>query len=328
MPTHTMTEALNLALHEAMAADDGVVVLGAPMGRGAGRLRPNRGLRERFGAGRVIEAHLEATAIVGSAIGMAIAGLKPVCELPFSKLTGAILRQLEARAARMDDRGSGRGRFSLVIRVPYTPGLLQSTDVSGDDAWLAHASRLKVAIASSPATARELLRSAIRDPAPVIVFEPEALHHRGPEPLSATLEDPNPLGRGRRLREGADITLLTYGAMIPRALAAADALARDGIEADVLDLLSLTPLDDELIAESVIKTGHAVIVHEARCGFGANSEIVARLYEHCLFHLHAPIARVTGFGTAVAPEPLAHPETLRIANAARRIVAEVAVAHG
>jgi len=320
MAEKTMIEALNLALHQEMEADDSVLVLGEDVGVDGGIFRLTEGLIETFGERRVIDTPLAESAIVGMAIGLAVYGLKPVAEMQFSGFSYLAFHQLESHAGRLRWRSQGRHAVPMVVRMPYGAGVRAREHHSESrEAYFAHTPGLKMVIPSGPRNARALLLAAIRDPDPVIFFEPKALYRSHREQVP---DEPEtlPLGEARVVREGGDITLVAYGAMLSRTLEAADRLAEDGAEAEGIDLLTLSPLDDATIARSVRKCGRAVVVHEAPRSFGAGGEIVARLVENVFYHLEAPIRRVTGFDIHVpffAREQAYLPDVPRIVRAAR-----------
>ncbi len=318
----TMAEALNLALHQEMASDDSVVVLGEDVGVDGGVFRITEGIYQAFGEQRAMDTPLAESAIIGIAIGMAINGLRPVPEIQFSGFSYLALTQLESHAARMRWRSRGRFTVPLVVRMPYGGGVHALEHHSeSKEVFFSHIPGLKCVIPSSPRNARALLVSAIRDPDPVVFMEPKALYRAFREEVPEE-EETLPLGKSRRVREGKDITLISYGAMLHRTLEAAEQLAKeDGIEADVIDLLTLSPLDDQLFSDSVRNTGRAIIVHEAQRSFGAAGEIIARLVEHAFFYLLAPIERVTGYDITMPYFAREHeylPDIPRILAAARR----------
>ncbi len=325
MAERTMVEAINLALHEAMSEDDSVVVLGEDVGVDGGVFRATEGLRDEFGRWRVFDTPLAEAAIVGSAIGMAIAGARPVCELQFSGFSYLAFHQLEEHAARV--RWRSRGRFSapMVVRMPYGAGVRALEHHSeSKEVVFAHVPGLTTVIPSGPRSARALLGAAIRSPDPVVFMEPKSIYRAfreevPDEPEIADLRAP------LRVRDGDDITLVAYGAMVRRSLEAADALADDGIECDVIDLRTVSPLDESMILESARRTGRVAIVHEAHRSFGPAGEIVARLVEQAFWHLEAPIARITGYDVHVpyfAREQAYLPDSERIADAVRTTVKE------
>lgn len=325
MAKMTMVEALNLALRQEMAKDDSVVLLGQDIGADGGVFRVTDHLFAEFGGDRVVDTPLAESSIVGMSVGMAIYGLKPVCEIQFSGFSYQAFHQLENHAARMRWRSRGRLTVPMVMRAPYGGGVraLEHHSESREAYW-AHTPGLKMVIPSGPRNARALLVSAIRDPDPVIFYEAKALYRSFREEVPEE-EETLPIGKGNIVRPGADLTIITYGAMLRPALEAADTLLRkDNAAAEVIDLLTLSPLDEELMVGSVKKTGRAVVVHEAPQSFGAGAEIVARLMAGCFYHLEAPIERVTGFDTVIpffSREKSYLPGAERIASAARRTLA-------
>jgi pyruvate dehydrogenase E1 component beta subunit len=291
-----MIQALNLALRQEMEKDEQVVVLGEDVGVDGGVFRVTDGLLDAFGEERVMDTPLAESAIAGVSVGMAVAGLRPVCEIQFSGFSYMALHQLENHAARL--RGRSRGRFTvpLVLRTPCGGGVRALEHHSESrEVYYAHTPGLKMVIPSGPRNARALLVSAIRDPDPVVFFEPKASYRAFREEVPDE-EETIPLGESRVVREGDDVTLVSFGAMMRPTLEAARTLAEeDRVEAEVIDLLTLSPLDDSRFAESVRKTGRVVVVHEAPRSFGPAAEVIARLQEKSFFYLEAPVRRVTGF---------------------------------
>lgn len=321
MPKMTMVQALNLALKQEMAKDDRVVLLGEDVGVDGGVFRVTDGLIGSYGEERVIDTPLAESAIVGTSIGMAVYGLRPVCEIQFSGFTYFNFHQLESHAARLRHRSQGRYHVPMVLRAPYGGGIRALEHHSESrEVYYAHTPGLKMVIPSGPRNARALLVSAIRDPDPVIFFEPKALYRAFREDVPEE-EETLPLGVPMKRREGRDITLIAYGAMMPPTLEAADILKdKHGVEAEVFDLLTISPLDDAKIADSVRKTGHAVVIHEAHRSFGPGAEIMARLMEQAFFYLEAPVKRVTGYDIIVplfSRENAYMPNTKRIVRATR-----------
>ena len=322
MAERTMVEAINLALFQAMEEDERVLLLGEDVGVDGGIFRVSDGLLERFGEERVIDTPLAESAIVGASIGMAAYGLRPVCELQFSGFSYMALHQLESHAARLRWRSRGRYPIPMVVRMPYGAGVRALEHHSeSKEVYYAHTPGLQLVIPSGPRTARALLASAIADPDPVVFFEPKLIYRAFREEVPDAAET-LPIGESRTVREGNDLTMISYGAMLHRTLEAAELLAReDGAEAEVIDLMSLAPLDDTRFTESARRTGRVVIVHEAHRSFGAGAEVVARLVEKAFFYLEAPIERVTGFDTIVpffAREQAYLPDAARILDGARR----------
>ncbi len=324
MAKMTMVQALNLALRQEMEKDDRVIVLGEDVGRDGGVFRVTEGLIDRFGEERVLDTPLAESGIAGMSIGMAIYGLRPVCEIQFSGFSYFGMHQIEAHASRMRWRSQGNLSVPMVLRAPYGGGVraLEHHSESREAFW-AHIPGLKMVVPSGPRNARALLVSAIRDPDPVIFYEAKAVYRAFREEVPEE-EEALPIGKAQRVLEGKDLTLISYGAMMRPTLEAASVLKeKDGIEAEVIDLLTISPLDETLLVESVKKTGKAVIVHEAPRSFGPGAEIVSRLMEKAFFYLEAPIARVTGFDVVIplfSKEQAYLPNAQRIIRAARQLL--------
>ncbi len=321
MPKMTMVQALNLALRQEMEKDDRVVVLGEDVGVDGGVFRVTEGLIDRFGPDRVLDTPLAESAIVGMSIGMAVYGLRPVCEIQFSGFTYLNFHQIECHASRLRHRSQGRFTVPMVLRTPYGGGVRALEHHSESrEAFYAHMPGLKMVIPSSPRNARALLVSAIRDSDPVIFFEPKAVYRAFREEVPEE-EETFPIGQSVLVHEGRHVTLITYGAMVRPTLEAAERLSKeDGIEADVIDLLTLSPLDDTLFVNSAKKTGRVVIVHEAPRSYGPGAELVARLVEKAFYHLEAPVRRLTGFDVIMplfAREKAYFPNPGRIARAVK-----------
>lgn len=316
-----MVQAINLALKQEMEADDSVMVFGQDVGVEGGVFRVTEGLQEQFGVERAFDTPLAEAGIVGMAIGMAVYGLKPVAEIQFSGFSYMAFQQIESQAARIRWRSQGAFHVPLVVRMPYAGGVraLEHHSESREAYW-AHTPGLKMVIPSGPRTARGLLLSAIRDPDPVIFYEPKSIYRAFREEVP---DEPEaiPIGQARIAREGKDITLIAYGAMMRPTLEAADVLAKeDGVEAEVIDLLSIYPLDHQAFAVSVQKTGRAVVIHEAPRSLGPGAEVISRLVEKSFWYLEAPIARVTGYDIVIPLFQLEQyylPGVKRILRAAR-----------
>jgi pyruvate dehydrogenase E1 component beta subunit len=291
-----MVQAINLALMQEMERDDDVLVLGEDIGVDGGVFRVTDGLLAKFGEQRVIDTPLAEGAIVGMAIGMAIYGLKPIPEIQFSGFSFQAFHQIENHAARYRARTRGRYHVQMVVRMPYGGGVRALEHHSeSEEAYYAHTPGLKIVIPSSPRSARALLVSAIRDPDTVIFFEPKALYHAVKEEVPVA-EDTWPIGKARVARQGKDLTLIAYGAMLHRCLEVAERVhAENGAEVEVVDLLSISPMDTEMIAASARKTGRVVVAHEAQRSFGVGAEVVARVVETAFLQLEAPVRRVTAF---------------------------------
>ncbi|MBU2498804.1 MAG: alpha-ketoacid dehydrogenase subunit beta [Proteobacteria bacterium] len=300
MAKMTMVQALNLALRQEMEKDDGVIVLGEDVGVDGGVFRVTDGLIDQFGDQRVLDTPLAESAIVGMSIGMAVYGLKPVCEIQFSGFSYLNFHQIECHAARLRWRSQGRFTVPMVLRTPYGGGVraLEHHSESREAFW-SHIPGLKMVIPSGPRNARSLLVSAIRDPDPVIFYEGKAIYRAFREEVPEE-EETLPLGQPQMVQEGKDITMISYGAMMRPTLEAAKELKeKEGVEAEVIDLLTISPLDDAMLVESAKKTGRVVVVHEAPRSFGPGAEVVARLVEKAFYYLEVPIERVTGFDVII-----------------------------
>jgi pyruvate dehydrogenase E1 component beta subunit len=310
-----MVQALNLALRQEMEKDDGVIILGEDVGVDGGVFRATDGLITQFGEDRVLDTPLAESAIAGMSIGMAAYGLKPVCEIQFSGFSYQTFHQIENHAARLRWRSQGRYHVPMVLRTPYGGGVraLEHHSESRETYW-AHTPGLKMVIPSGPRNARALLVSAIRDPDPVIFYEAKALYRAFREEVPDE-EETIPIGKSTIVREGKDLTMISYGTMMRPTLEAASVLQeKEGVEAEVIDILTVAPLDDELFVQSVLKTGRAVVIHEAPRSFGPGAEIITRLMEKAFYYLEAPIERVTGFDVIT---PLFSRESAYIPNAQR-----------
>jgi len=322
MPTLNVIQAVNDALRVEMRRDPDVVVLGEDVGRFGGVFRATQGLQQEFGADRVMDTPLAEGGIVGAALGMALYGLKPVPEIQFADFIFPAFDQIVNEVAKYRYRSGGQFSCPMVIRTPYGGGIRGGHYHSqSPEAHFVHTAGLKVVVPSNPRDAKGLLISAIRDPDPVLFFEPKRVYRaaKGEVPEG---EYEVPLGKAAVTREGTQLTVLAWGAMWHEADLAAREAEAEGIDAEVLDLRSLQPLDLDAIVASVSKTGRAVVVHEAprTCGFGA--ELVALIQERCFLRLEAPVTRVTGFDTpfpyALEAEYL--PRAPRILKAIREVV--------
>ncbi len=324
MAKMTMVQALNLALTQEMEKDDRVIVMGEDVGLDGGVFRVTDGLLDRFGDQRSLDTPLAESGIAGMAVGMAVYGLRPVCEMQFSGFSYHAFHQIESHASRIRWRSQGRFSVPMVLRAPYGGGVraLEHHSESRETFW-SHIPGLKTVIPSGPRNARALLVSAIRDPDPVIFYESKALYRAFREEVPEE-EETLPIGRSRVVKEGKDITMISYGAMMrPTLEAAAELREKEGVEAEVIDILTVSPLDDTLFTESVRKTGRAVIVHEAPRSFGPGAEIVTRVMEKSFYYLEAPIVRVTGYDVIIplfARENAYLPNSGRILRAARKVL--------
>jgi pyruvate dehydrogenase E1 component beta subunit len=297
VPTMNIIQAVNSALDHALGSDEDVFVFGEDVGKFGGVFRATDGLQAKHGDHRVFDTPLSEGGIIGMAIGMAVYGLKPVPEIQFSDFIYPAFDQIVNEMAKFRYRSGGEYPCPVTIRTPFGGGIRGGHYHSqSPEAYFAHTAGLKVVVPSDPYTAKGLLLASIADPDPVIFLEPKRVYRasRAEVPEEAyTL----PIGKAAIDREGSDLTVITYGAMLHEARRAADLLAENDISAEVIDLRSLVPLDEETILESVKKTGRVVIVHEAArtCGFGG--ELAAIIAEKALLHLEAPILRVTGYDT-------------------------------
>ncbi len=297
MPTMNIIGAVNSALDLALSRDEDVFVFGEDVGKFGGVFRATDGLQAKHGEGRVFDTPLSEAGIIGTAIGMAIYGLKPVPEIQFSDFIFPAFDQIVNEMAKFRYRSGGQYTCPVTIRTPYGGGIRGGHYHSqSPEAYFAHTAGLKVVIPSDPYTTKGLLLASIDDPDPVIFLEPKRVYRasKGEVPEEHyTL----PLGKCAIDREGTDVTIVAYGAMLHEARKAAELLASNDVSAEVIDVRTLVPLDEETILESVRKTGRVVIVHEAArtCGFGG--ELAAVISEKALLHLEAPILRVTGYDT-------------------------------
>jgi pyruvate dehydrogenase E1 component beta subunit len=315
----TLVQAVNRGLFEAMRQDPDVLVLGEDVGVNGGVFRATEGLYKEFGADRVIDTPLSETGIIGTAIGMALYGLKPVAEIQFLDFIYPGFDQIVSELSKFRYRSGGQYPCHVVIRAPYGGGIKGGLYHSqSTEAYFCHTAGLKVAIPSTPADAKGLLLTAIHDEDPVLFLEPKRIYR------AVTGEVPDgdhrvPFGEARLVRDGTDVSLFAYGAMIPPTTEAAETLANEGISCEVVDLRTLVPLDEKSVLASVEKTGRAVIVHEAArfCGFGG--ELAAILAEKAFYSLKAPVSRVTGYDTPFpyALENVYLPNADKIAHAVR-----------
>ncbi|MDO9123427.1 MAG: alpha-ketoacid dehydrogenase subunit beta, partial [Deltaproteobacteria bacterium] len=313
-----MVEAINLALREEMERDGRVIVLGEDVGKEGGVFRVTDGLQEKFGPDRVIDTPLAETAIVATAFGMAMNGLRPVAEIQFDGFLYPCLDQITNHIGRIRNRSRGRFTCPLVIRVPYGGGIHAPEHHSeSPEAILAHTPGIKVVIPSTPHEAKGLLLSSIRDPDPVIFLEPKRIYRAIREEVPEG-DYTIPLGKARLVQEGKDVTVIAWGAMVREALNAAEQMKADKVDVEIIDLRTISPMDVDRIITSIRKTGRAVVVHEApkTCGLGA--EIIALINEKAFLSLQAPIERVTGFDI---PVPLLKSEHYYLPNPKRIVTA-------
>ncbi len=314
MAVLTLAQALTAALDTALDGDKQVVILGEDVGRSGGVFRVTDGLRERHGAERVIDTPVAESGIVGTAFGMAVAGMRPVVEIQFMGFSYPAYDQIISHVSRIRNRSRHRFTAPLVIRIPYGGGIGAAEHHSeSTEAIYVHTPGLKVVVPSTPYDAKGLLLAAIEDPDPVVFLEPIRLYRAVKEEVPDGFYTV-PIGEARLVREGRDVTLISYGAMMRETRQAAEMLAEQGVEAEVVDLRSLVPLDVDTFLASVQRTGRAVVVHEAPRTAGFAAEVVAQIQEQALYYLEAPVARVTGWDTVF---PLRRAEQHYLPGAAR-----------
>lgn len=319
----TMVEAVTMALAWEMEHDERVVVLGEDVGVNGGVFRATAGLAQRFGDQRVIDTPLAETMIAGMTVGMAAQGMRPVAEAQFMGFILPMVDHIMCHAGRLRHRTRGRQSCPMVLRAPFGGGIHAPEHHSeSTEAFFAHMPGIRVVIPSSPGRAYGLLLAALRDPDPVVFLEPKRIYRLNKEEVPDNGED-LPLDVCYVLRDGSDITLVTWGAMIKETLEAADQLAERGISAEVIDVATISPLDMDTIIESVQKTGRCVIVHEAARHCGVGAEIAAGLADAGIWHLHAPVKRVTGYDSVMPlykMEMKYMPSVKRILNAVNEIL--------
>jgi pyruvate/2-oxoglutarate/acetoin dehydrogenase E1 component len=317
-----MVEAINDALHVELERDGSVLVLGEDVGRSGGVFRATAGLRDRFGADRCVDTPLAEAGIIGTSVGLCMAGWRPVAEMQYDAFSYPCLDQLITHVGRYRWRTGGGMEFPLVVRMPYGGGV-RAPELHDDspETYYVHTPGVKVAIPSTPADAKGLLTAAIRDPDPVVVLEPKLIYRteRGDVPAGEHIV---PLGKARLVREGDDVTLVAYGAMVPLCERAAEALAGEA-SVEVLDIRTLKPLDEDALLASAAKTGRMVIVQEAPriAGFGA--ELAAILAEKAILDLRGPVLRVTGYDVPYPYwklEDAYMPSVGRVVDACRRLL--------
>ncbi|MFQ5522909.1 MAG: alpha-ketoacid dehydrogenase subunit beta [Acidimicrobiia bacterium] len=314
----TLAQALNTALDTALDTDQRVVLLGEDIGRAGGVFRITDGLLAKYGSERIFDTPVAESGIVGAAFGMAVAGMRPVAEIQFMGFSYPAYDQIINHVSRIRNRSNHRFTAPMVIRIPYGGGIGAAEHHSeSTEAIYAHIPGLKVVVPSTPYDARGLLLAAIEDPDPVILLEPIRLYRAVKEDIP-DIYYRTEIGPVRREREGTDITLISWGAMMKETREAADSLASEGVSVEVIDVRTLVPLDRDGIAASVSKTGRALVVHEAPLTGGFGAEIVATIQERCLYDLSAPVQRVTGWDTVF---PLKRSEGHYLPSAERIVAA-------
>jgi pyruvate dehydrogenase E1 component beta subunit len=297
--TLTLGKALNIGLRRALEYDDKVLIMGEDVGKLGGVFRITDGLQKDFGEERVIDTPLAESGIIGTAIGLAIRGYRPVCEIQFDGFVYPAFDQIVSQVAKMHYRSRGNVKLPIVIRIPFGGGIGAVEHHSeSPEAYFAHTAGLKVVACANPSDAYCMIQQAIASDDPIVFFEPKRRYwEKGDVDTSTELSRAYPLHASRVARTGSDATIVAYGPMVRTALDAATAAAEDGRSLEVIDLRSLSPLDLEPVFESVRKSGRCVVVHEAPSNVSISSEVAARIAEHCFYSLEAPVLRVTGFDT-------------------------------
>jgi 2-oxoisovalerate dehydrogenase E1 component beta subunit len=294
MATMTMVKALNAGLRHILEEDDKALIMGEDVGRLGGVFRVTDALQKDFGAERVIDTPLAESGIIGTAIGLALRGYRPICEIQFDGFVYPAFDQLVSQLAKIPNRSGGRVRLPVVVRIPYGGGIGAIEHHSeSPEAYFAHTAGLKVVTCAEPNDAYWMIRQAAASEDPVIFFEPKRRYHAKAE--VDTSGPPLGLHEARVARTGTAATLIAYGPTVDVALDAASAAAEEGVELEVVDLRSLSPIDWEPLEASLRKTGRAIVVHEAQGTLGVGSEVAARLSERCFYSLEAPVLRVTGY---------------------------------
>ncbi|MFF0470229.1 alpha-ketoacid dehydrogenase subunit beta [Micromonospora zamorensis] len=301
MATETLTlgKALNTGLRRALETDPKVIIMGEDVGKLGGVFRITDGLQKDFGDQRVIDTPLAESGIIGTAVGLAIRGYRPVCEIQFDGFVYPAYDQIVSQVAKMHYRSGGKLSIPMVIRIPFGGGIGAVEHHSeSPEAYFAHTAGLKVVTCSNPQDAYVMIQQAIASDDPIVFLEPKRRYwEKGQVDLDAPLSEAYPLHSARVVRPGTDVTVLAYGPMVRTCMEAATAAAEDGRELEVIDLRSLSPLDLGAAYESVKRTGRAVVVHEAPSNIGLGAELAARITEECFYSLESPVLRVTGFDT-------------------------------
>jgi len=320
-----MGKALTAGLRSAMTRDDRVVLMGEDIGRLGGVFRITDGLQSEFGAGRVIDTPLAESGIVGTAVGLAYRGFRPVVEIQFDGFVYPAFDQIVCQVAKLHYRTRGRVAMPITIRIPWAGGVGAAEHHSeSPEAYFVHTAGLRVVAVSNPQDAYTMLQQAIACDDPVVFFEPKRLYHtKGAVDLDADIADAAPMGLARVMREGTDVTLVAYGAQVTNALDAAEAAEDDGISIEVVDLRSLSPVDYRTLSASVRKTGRMVVTHEAGGAAGVGAEIIASITEQCFHHLEAAPVRITGHDIPYPPAKLERhhlPDLDRILDGVDRVL--------
>ena len=323
MATMTLAKALNAGLRRALAANPKVLLAGEDIGKLGGVFRVTEGLQAQFGPDRVIDSPLAESGIIGTSVGLALRGYRPVCEIQFDGFVYPAFDQIVSQVAHLHARSHGRLRLPMVIRIPYGGGIGAIEHHSeSPEAYFAHTAGLKVVTCSNPVDAYWMIQQAIASDDPVIFFEPKRRYHeKGEVDLDET---PMPLHQARVVKAGDDLTLITYGPLVRTCVEAALAAGEEGRDIEVIDLRSLSPIDDPTILESVHRTGRAIVVHEAQRTLGVGAEVAARIAEACFYSLQAPVLRVAGYDLPYPPSRIEHaylPDLDRVLDAVDRAMA-------
>ncbi|MDU0368686.1 alpha-ketoacid dehydrogenase subunit beta [Microbacterium sp. KSW4-17] len=325
MTALTLGSAINAGLAKALERDEKVLLMGEDIGALGGVFRVTDGLQQRFGAQRVVDTPLAEAGIVGTAVGLALRGYRPVVEIQFDGFVYPAFDQIVCQVAKLHYRSNGRIRMPLVIRIPWAGGVGAAEHHSeSPEAYFAHTAGLRVVAPSTPQDAYVMLQQAVASDDPVVFFEPKRLYHsKGEVDLDADLADAPPLHLARVAREGTDATIVTYGAQVRTALDAALAAEDEGVSLEVIDLRSLSPIDMNTVAASVRKTGRVVVTHEAARQAGMGAELIASITEQCFEYLEAPPQRVTGHDIPYPPSKLEKhhvPDLDRVLHAVDRVL--------
>ncbi|NED98444.1 alpha-ketoacid dehydrogenase subunit beta [Phytoactinopolyspora alkaliphila] len=297
----TVVKAINAGLRRSMENDDKVLVMGEDVGKLGGVFRVTDGLQKDFGEDRVIDTPLAESGIIGTAVGLALRGYRPVCEIQFDGFVFPGYDQIVTQVAKMHFRSGGRLRLPIVIRIPYGGGIGAVEHHSeSPEAYFAHTPGLKVVSCSNPVDAYWMIQQSITTDDPVVFFEPKRRYYEKAE-FDLDAEPELPLHSSRVVNQGTDATVATYGPMVKTCMEAAAAAAEDGRSLDVIDLRTLSPLDLEPVYQSVRRTGRLVVVHEAQRTLGIGTEVAARVTEECFYSLESPVIRVTGYDTPYPP---------------------------
>jgi 2-oxoisovalerate dehydrogenase E1 component beta subunit len=326
MSTITLAKGINMGLRKAMEEDSKVLVMGEDVGKLGGVFRVTDGLQKDFGEDRVIDTPLAESGIIGTAIGLALRGYRPVCEIQFDGFVYPAFDQIVSQLAKMRARALGKVSLPVVIRIPVGGGIGAVEHHSeSNEAYFAHTAGLKVVVCSNPVDAYFMMQQAIATDDPVILYEPKRRYWEKAElDESMTLEQATPLHSARVVREGTDVTVATYGPLVKTAMEAATAAEEEGKQIEVVDLRTLSPLDMDTLRASVEKTGRLVVTHEAPVFLGMGSEVAARITEQCFYSLEAPVLRVGGFDTPYPPSRVEEdylPDLDRILDAVDRSLA-------